>query len=136
MSYFITPGTSDRRIAPRFPVQARLQEYVRERASTGVALDVSLSGLALRKPTSPRLYHSRVVGIELELPGTCEVIWASAEPRFHSVGREFQLSGLLFLDMARKHRRLLHDYVSERRERWRRLFAPRPVVTSRFGCRI
>jgi hypothetical protein len=26
--------------------------------------------------------------------------------------------------------------VSERRERWRRLFGPRPVFVSRFGCLI
>jgi hypothetical protein len=133
---FITPDPANRRITPRFPVQATINEIVRDRASPAVALDVSLSGLAIRKPTVPRLYHAGVVGIEVELPGTNETIWASAEPRFHAVGPRFQMSGLLFLDMARKHRRLLHDYVSERRERWRRLFTPKPIYVSRFGCRI
>jgi hypothetical protein len=139
MSYmydFITPNPSNRRLAPRFPVQARLNEIVRDRASPAVAFDVSLTGLAIRKPTVPRLYHAGVVGLEVELPGTSEVIWASAQPRFHAVGPRFHLSGLLFLDMARKHRHLLHDYVSERRERWRRLFTPKPIYVSRFGCRI
>jgi hypothetical protein len=117
-------------------VQAHLNEIVRDRASPAVAFDVSLAGLAIRKPTVPRLYHAGVVGIELELPGTEEVIWASAAPRFHAVGTRFHLSGLLFLDMARKHRSLLHDYISERRERWRRLFAPKPISVSRFGARI
>lgn len=139
MSYmydFISPSPANRRISPRFPIQAQLNEVVRDRASPAVAFDVSLAGLAIRKPTVPRLYHAGVVGIEVELPNTNEIIWASAEPRFHAVGQRFHLSGLLFLDMARKHRRLLHDYVSERRERWRRLFAPRPVFASRFGCLI
>jgi hypothetical protein len=135
--YDITsPGGNNRRISPRFPVTAHLNEYIRDRPSPALALDVSMAGLAIKKPSTPRLHHAGVVGIEVELPGTHEVIWASAEPRFHAVGGQFQLSGLLFLDMARKHRRLLHDYVAERRERWRRLFAPRPVFTSRFGCLI
>ena len=135
--YYISallPG--NKRLSPRFPVQASLNEYIRDRPSPAVAFDVSVSGVAIRKPTAPRIHHAGVIGLELELPGTGEAIWASATPRFHAVGREFQLSGLLFLDMARKHRRLLHDYVNERRERWRRLFAPRPVYTSRFGCLI
>ena len=135
--YYISallPG--NKRLAPRFPVQAGLNEYVRDRPSPATALDVSVAGLAIRKPTAPRIHHAGVIGVEVELPGTGEVIWASAQPRFHAVGPEFQLSGLLFLDMARKHRRLLHDYVNERRERWRRLFAPRPIYTSRFGCLV
>ena len=139
MSYMYdvtSPSGADRRISPRFPVSANLNEYIQDRACPAMALDVSLAGLAIRKLSAPRLHHTGVVGLEVQLPGTNEVIWASAEPRFHAVGHRFQLSGLLFLDMARKHRRLLHDYVGERRERWRRLFAPRPVFTSRFGCLI
>jgi hypothetical protein len=136
MSYTTPPGVDNRRLSPRFPVNATLNEYIKDRQTTGLAMDVSLAGLALRKVAAPKVHHASVVGIEVELPGTGEVIWASAQPRFHAVGRDFQMSGLLFLDMARKHRRLLHDYVSERRERWRRLFGPRPTLTSRFGCLI
>ncbi len=136
MYYIPSLGLDNKRFAPRFPVSANLNEYVRDRPSPATALDVSVAGLAIRKPVTPRIHHSGVVALEVELPGTGEVIWASAQPRFHAVGPQFQLSGLLFLDMARKHRRLLHDYVSERRERWKRLFAPRPIYTSRFGCLI
>ena len=38
--------------------------------------------------------------------------------------------------MARKHETLIRDYVRERRERWLRLFSPRPIYVSRFGCRF
>jgi len=136
--YYINPPIlpDNKRFSPRFPVRAALNEYVRDRPTPAVAIDISVSGLSIRKPTAPRIHHAGVIGLEVELPGTGEVIWASAAPRFHAVGREYQLSGLLFLDMARKHRSLLHDYVHERRERWRRLFAPRPIYTSRLGCPI
>jgi hypothetical protein len=136
MYYTSTLLPDNKRLAPRFPVQAALNEYIRDRPTPAVALDVSVAGLSIRKPIAPRVHHAGVIGVEVELPGTGEVIWASAAPRFHAVGPEYQLSGLLFLDMARKHRSLLHDYVNERRERWRRLFAPRPIYTNRFGCLI
>jgi len=136
MYYLSTLLPDNKRFAPRFPVQANLNEYIRDRPSPAVALDVSVAGLSIRKPIAPRVHHAGVIALEVELPGTGEAIWASAAPRFHAVGPQFQLSGLLFLDMARKHRRLLHDYINERRERWRRLFAPRPIYTSRFGCPI
>jgi hypothetical protein len=112
-----------------------MNQYVRDEPFKALALDVSETGLAIRKPTE-RIPHTRVVGLELELPGTGEIIWASAEPRFHSVSARDHFSGLHFLGMARKHERLIRDYVRERRERLLRLFAPRPVYVSRFGCRF
>jgi hypothetical protein len=126
---------NDRRTAPRLPLRTYMHQYVRDVAYQAVALDVSEDGLAIRKPTAP-IPDARVVGLELELPGTSEVIWASAEPRFHSVAANVHFSGLHFVAMARKHERLIRDYVRERRERWLRLFAPRPTYVSRFGSRF
>jgi PilZ domain-containing protein len=127
-------SSDDRRSAPRLPLRTYMHQYVRDVAYQALALDVSEEGLAIRKPTAP-IPHARVMGLELELPGTGEVIWASAEPRFHSVAAREHFSGLHFLGMARKHERLIRDYVRERHERWLRLFAPRPIYVSRFGCR-
>ena len=112
-----------------------MNQYVRDEPSHALAVDVSESGLAIRKPTAA-VPDTRIVGLELELPGTGEIIWASAEPRFHSVGSRSQFSGLHFVDMATKHARLIRDYVRERHERWQRLFTPRPIYISRFGCRF
>ena len=125
-------STADRRAAPRLPLRMYMHQYVRDVGYQALALDVSEEGLAIRKPTAP-IPDARVVGLELELPGTSEVIWASAEPRFHSVASNVHFSGLHFVGMARKHERLIRDYVRERRERWLRLFAPRPTYVSRFG---
>ena len=46
------------------------------------------------------------------MPGTGEIIWAGAEPRFHSVDSRTHFSGLHFVAMAPKHERLIRDYVS------------------------
>jgi hypothetical protein len=131
----ITLGADDRRLAPRLPLRTYMNQYVRDIPYKALALDVSEAGLAIRKPTE-RIPHTRVVGLELELPGTSEIIWASAEPRFHAVGPHAHFSGLHFIGMARKHERLIRDYVRERRERLLRLFTPRPIYVSRFGCRF
>jgi hypothetical protein len=123
----------DRRASTRIPIRTYMHQYVQDVPYQALALDVSEEGLAIRKPTA-RIPHTRVVGLELELPGTSEVIWASAEPRFHSVDARIHFSGLHFVGMARKHERLIRDYVRERRERLLRLLAPRPIYVSRFGC--
>ena len=125
----------DRRTNPRVPLRTYMKQYVRDVPYQALALDVSEAGLAIRKPTE-RIPHARVVGLELELPGTSEVIWASAEPRFHAVGAQTHFSGLHFIGMARKHEKLIRDYVRERRERLLRLYTPRPIYVSRFGCRF
>jgi hypothetical protein len=127
-------GSHERRLGPRFPLRTYMNQYIGDVSYQALARDLSEAGPAIRKPTAP-IAHTPVVGLELELPGTGEVIWASAEQRFHSVGAKTDLSGLHFLNMARKHEHLIRDYVRERRERWLRLFTPRPVYVSRFGCR-
>lgn len=101
-----------------------LNEYIKDRPYRALATDISEAGLAIQKLTEPIVPHtgqSGLVGLELELPGTNEVIWASAESRFDAVGRDFHVSGLRFRDMARKHQSLLRDYVRERRLRIARL---------------
>jgi c-di-GMP-binding flagellar brake protein YcgR len=124
MSYMYdtrAPESLNRRIDPRLRLQLYLNEYVKDREYRALALDISESGLSLQKLTEPVVPHAAVVGLELELPGTNELIWASAEPRFDAVGVDFHVSGLRFCGMARKHQRLLRDYVRERRLRFARL---------------
>jgi hypothetical protein len=98
-----------------------LNEYVKDREYRALATDISESGLAIQKLTEPVVPYAGIVGLELELPGTNEVIWAAAEPRFEAVGDDFHVSGLCFRHMARKHQRLVRDYVRERRLRIARL---------------
>jgi hypothetical protein len=126
MSYMYdigAPSKVNRRIDPRLRLQLYLNEYIKERPYRALAMDISESGLAVQKLTEPVVPHSQVVGLELELPGTNETIWCSAEPRFDSVGPDFHVSGLHFRAMARKHRSLLRDYVRERRLRIARLLS-------------
>src|SRR5262245_30834827 len=96
----------NRRSDPRFRMQVFLNEYVRDRPYRALAIDISETGLAIQKFTEPVVRSARIVNLELQLPGTREVIWASAESRFDSVGADFHVSGLRFAAMAFKHERL------------------------------
>jgi len=113
--------TVNRRVDPRLRLQLYLNQYIKDREYRALAMDISESGLSVQKLTETIVPHAAIIGLEIELPGTNETIWASAESRFDSVGRDFHVSGLHFRAMARKHRSLLRDYVRERRLRIARL---------------
>ncbi len=117
----LIPDGPNRRVDRRLRLQLHLTEYIKDREYRALATDISESGLSIQKLTEPVVPHAPVVQLELELPGTNELIWASAEPRFDAVGSDFHVSGLFFRGMARKHQRLLRDYVRERRLRIARL---------------
>lgn len=107
----------ERRYASRVRVELFLNQYIRDRWFRVLAMDLSPTGLRVQKLVERRMPLSRVVGLELELPGTNEVIWASAEPRFDAVDDDFQVSGLTFVHMAQKHERLLHDFLHRKQAR-------------------
>jgi c-di-GMP-binding flagellar brake protein YcgR len=109
----------ERRAGARVRMQVYLNEYVKDHPHRALALDISETGLAIQKLTEPLAHRARLVALELELPGTNEIIWASAESRFDHIGDDFHFSGLRFAAMARRHERLLRDYVRERRARLR-----------------
>ena len=111
----------ERRFNRRVRLEMFLNEYIRDLPFRALATNVSSTGLLIRKLIEPNLPLSRVVGVEFEIPGTGEVIWARAEPRFDALDDDFQISGLVFTGMAGKHERLLRDFVQHKRERsWRR----------------
>jgi hypothetical protein len=123
----------NRRLAQRLRMRVFLNEYVADNPCQAIVRDVSETGLSLVKLPARTLPPVDVVTLEVELPGTNETIWASAQPRFESLNRDYQVSGLRFVSMARKHERLIRDYLRERRERLARLFSPRPRIMSRFA---
>lgn len=118
------PG-SDRRSGQRLGLQLFLNQYIKDRPYRALATDVSETGLSIQKLTEAIVPHARIVALEFELPGTRELIWAAAEPRFESVGDDFHASGLRFCAMADKHQRLLRDYVRAQRARLARALPAR-----------
>jgi hypothetical protein len=55
------------------------------------------------------------VGLEFTLPGVSESIWAAGHMCYDNLDDYFLGSGIRFHAMARRHLRLLHDYLSRSR---------------------
>src|SRR5258708_13245705 len=100
---FATPSSPNRRTDNRLRLQLYLNEYVKDREYRALAIDISESGLSIQKLTEPVVPHAPVVGIELELPGTRELIWAAAEPRFDAVAADFHVSPPRFRPISPTH---------------------------------
>src|SRR5262245_24409068 len=110
------PSSRERRDGPRVRVELFLNQFIRDMPFRALAMNLSPSGLRLQRLVDVvSVPRCRTVSLELELPGTGEIVWARAEPRFDSVGDDFHTSGLVFTGMANKHMRLLRDYVWEKR---------------------
>jgi hypothetical protein len=92
-----------------------LNEYVQDRAHRALSVNISESGVFLHKVIAPIARQSRVVGLEFELPGTREVIWARGEIAYDSLDEYFHGQGIRFTAMPRLHARMLRDFCVERR---------------------
>jgi hypothetical protein len=115
---------TDRRLGVRVPLEMFLTSYLKERPIRGLTCDVSDTGLRLQtvktaaRPDAPAAGHA-VVGLEFELPGTGEVIWARGEICYErgdalAPGVGYGV-GVRFTAMPLVHARLVRDYCVERR---------------------
>jgi hypothetical protein len=113
----------DRRLNRRVMLDMFFNQYIEEEPVRSLAVNVSEHGLAAQRLIERTNRQARVVGIEFELPGTGEIIWAKGETQFVATDRDFHRAGIRFLAMARKHERLIREFVWDRRlqalARWR-----------------
>jgi hypothetical protein len=111
----------DRRIGVRIPLEMFLTQYIHDRPFRSMTADLSETGLRLARVALPGLRldpADRVVGLELELPGTGEVIWARGEVCNEKRGGALTSAGVRFDAMPRVHARLLREFcVQHRRAR-------------------
>jgi PilZ domain len=113
----------DRRYEHRVPLEMYLTAYVEDQPRRGFTANLSESGLYLNTLSCEPLAPFTPVGLELELPGTPETIWASGLLCFDEVDEYFYGEGIRFVAMARRHLRMLHEFLNATRRR--RLLAPR-----------
>lgn len=119
-----------RRLAPRIPVEGLCGVVANDNLRHATMRDLSTTGLRLERPFDPKT-ASRIVQLEIELPGIDEVVWARAEVT-HAVlspmggfapdgqPRFWCRAGLRIEDICLPERRMLRDYVVETlRATWR-----------------
>jgi hypothetical protein len=111
----------DRRYGHREPLEMYLTTYVSDRPTRGFTSNLSESGLYLNTLSHQLYPPSTPLGLEFELPGINETIWAAGEMCFEEPDDYFNGSGIRFLRMASLHERMLREYLREaRRKRYAR----------------
>jgi hypothetical protein len=118
--------SSDRRIGVRVELELFLTEYIRDRPYRVLTSNLSETGIFVHRVTpelrGQLLVPGAAVGLEIELPGTGETIWARGEICRESLNQTVCGSAVRFAAMPRVHARLVRDFCFEaRRARLTRL---------------
>lgn len=105
----------DRRLGFRIPLEIFLNEYVQDRPHRALTVNISETGLYANRMLTSLSRATRVIGLEFELPGTTETIWARGEICYDTLDEYFHGQGIRFAGMATLHARLLRDYCFQLR---------------------
>ena len=109
--------SSERRMGFRVPSEIFLNQYISDQPYRAMAGNLSETGVLLNrvKATGRLEERQRVVGLEFELPGTSETIWARGEICYQGRDSYFHTDHVRFTAMPKVHARLLRDYCIESR---------------------
>jgi hypothetical protein len=113
------PSGEMRRVGPRIPVDSLCTEVSGDQVRHALVADLSEGGLCLWRPLGgPR---TRSLQLELEIPQTDEIVWATGEVCFDEIRRVpvgerapagiLRTTGVRLVAAANRHRRLLREFV-------------------------
>jgi hypothetical protein len=121
---------NERRLGYRIPFESMVTSYVHDRPIRALSTNLSDSGLNMNAISMVAPPPGMVVGLEIDLPGMNESIWASgricyrkddrlaAGPPCHRSERGAPLCtglGVRFLAMARSQAHMIRDFCVEMR---------------------
>lgn len=95
----------------RAPLDVYLNKYVGGVPYMARAADISSDGVNLAHLIEPSHQRKRV-GLQFQLPGTEEVIYAEGEVVREWLGNAHEGSGIRFTLLTERHRRLIDSYVA------------------------
>ena len=105
---------SDKRKNARVPLDIYLNKYLKGVPYLARAADISQEGVSLARLLEPE-HEARRVGLQFQLPGSEEVIYAEGEVvrEWVEAGpRRDERSGVRFTLLTERHRRMIDDYVT------------------------
>ena len=111
------PAVQDRRLGFRIPFETMVTSYVHDRPVRGLASNLSDSGMSLSAIAMLAPPPGVVVGLELDVPGIDDSIWAAARVCYRKDDHLASGLGLRFVAMARCHARMLREFCVEMRRR-------------------
>ena len=101
---------TNKRNLGRAPLDIYLNKYVAGIPYMARASDISPDGLNLAHLIEPQSRGKRV-GLQFQLPGSDEVIYAEGEVVREWVDSEKEGSGVKFTLLTERHRKLIHQYI-------------------------
>jgi len=107
----------DRRLGFRIPFETMVTSYVRDRPVRGLAANLSDSGISMSAISMLAPPPGMLVGLELELPGIDDSIWALGRICYRKDDRLASGLGVRFVEMARSQARLVRDFCIDMRRR-------------------
>jgi len=107
---------ANQRKSKRAKVDVYLNKIMDEKLHLARARDISSEGLWLSKVLEPQ-FAGKQVGLEFQLPGSEEVIWAAGQvvrdgERAANDGAPLEGSAIQFTAVADRFRRMIEAYVS------------------------
>jgi len=105
----------ERRLGFRVPFETMVTSYVNDRPVRAIAGNLSDTGLSMSALSLLAPPPGLVVGLELELPGLGDSIWASGQICYRKDDHLASGLGIRFVAMARSHARSVRDFCIELR---------------------
>ena len=106
---------ADQRKSERAPCDIYLNKIIDEARHLARAREISPDGIWISKVLEPST-ASRAIGLEFQLPGSSEVIWAAGEvvreEKREGATGDMDGSAVRFTAMAERYRRMIEVYVS------------------------
>ena len=107
----------DRRLGYRVPFETMVTSYVHDRPVRALAANLSDTGINMSSISMLAPPPGLVVGLEIEIPGERESIWASGQICYRKDDRLASGLGVRFLAMARSQARIVRDFCIEMRRK-------------------
>lgn len=107
----------ERRLGYRIPFETMVTSYVHDRPVRGLASNLSDSGMNMSTVSMLAPPPGLVVGLEIDLPGLGDSIWASGRICYRKDDRLASGMGVRFLAMAKSQARLVRDFCIEMRRK-------------------
>jgi len=107
----------ERRLGFRIPFESMVTSYIHDRPVRGLASNLSDTGINMSSISMLAPPPGLVVGLEIDIPGIDESIWASGQICYRKDDRMASGLGVRFLAMARSQARTVRDFCIEMRRK-------------------
>jgi len=102
----------EKRKTGRAPLDIYLNKYVGGVPYMARTSDISSEGVSLAHLIEPQ-HQGRKVGLQFQLPGSAELIYAEGEVVREWAGSKAERSGVRFTLLSERHRRMIDAFVEQ-----------------------